>query len=426
MASIGEPRVVNLSGILIANRPVGPSDKLAIGPKLASKPDETRESPGETFVPSSPSPVKPDRPRLIVIDNHLPPPSLSLPGLFSVVEHAVQKETHGTKVVNTARAQGYQGTVYPLELRQAPTYQSARMDVAAGEVWEKNESRGQLRSALYAEVLSSRVMVLSTLTQDLEFLNQQNVTGTVVNASLGASLAGSVTGILDKRFGEKAAEDKEEGYEGKRLCLALDCDREKLISTDKQVARRESHLLLQRLFDLAESTSDDLEYVAIKSRYHAALQEFVDKGNSLVVSASNDGDVSEALTWLSETPMELPSRYQVNDLAHPLAVVVGATRADETGVKVAPYSSDYQGVNFYASGQAAGGDGQGTSFAAPRVAAVLAQLHFDQQGETSAAIENTLRQKFSTTLQDYEGHQQAPVLNEAAAQEYLFSRPSGG
>lgn len=103
--------------------------------------------------------------------------------------------------------------------------------------------------------------------------------------------------------------------------------------------------------------------------------------------------------------------------------MVGALKAQGEQIQIASYSSDYDGVNFYANGQLPEGEGSGTSFAAPRVAAVLAQLHYEHQDKTSAAIEDLLRDKFSSSLSDYQGRQPAPVLNEVAAQEYLLSNP---
>lgn len=251
------------------------------GPAASTATTREADPPVEGFSPS----VTALPPRLVVLDNHLALPRLLKPAAETEnQDKPVPFESpHGLEVVKTALAQGYQGVVYPFEYDSAPFFQASEMKSVAERLWNQNETAEQLRSSLYAQVLANRVALLNSISNDLESFSQKGVTGSVVNVSLGSGLASAVQAFLDRIDEDRG--QREAGYHGKRLCLALGLDHARLTSEDAQVSDLEAQKLMTKLLELAETSSDDLEYRASKARYDSSVQNFVANRNSLVVSA---------------------------------------------------------------------------------------------------------------------------------------------
>ena len=391
--------------------------------KSHAQPEKAAPGPQETFVASPPAPVKSLLPTLIILDSHSAPPSLAVPGLFAVVEHAATQEVaHGDMVSATARAQGFSGRLLEFNTSAQVFMQHYPAMEKVEQLWDKAASPQDLREALYLEALNRRCLTLDYISHDLEDYNKSGVKNCALNVSMGTSLASSVQNMLEGRMGPDA-KFMGQGYQSSRFCQAFGLDVERFRSPDPAIAGAETSKLIAHAMALVESTSQAPELLACKSRYDKAVTGFEQNQNSLVVGASNEGDFKDylALRTQGQTPPPIPAGYAANDLAHPLATVVGATTGSGPQEKVADYSSDYAGVNFYALGETPDAQ-EGTSFAAPRVAALMAQLRVEHPGASSAQLRNILSSSLGKQLPDYQGHQPAPVLDLLAAQEYLIAK----
>ena len=362
-------------------------------------------------------------PTLLILDSHSAPPSLSVPGPFAVIEHAATQEVaHGDMVSATARAQGFSGRLLEFNTSPKVFQQHYPTMEKVGELWDKAASPQDLRQALYLDALSHRLLTMDYISHDLEDFTQNGVKNCVLNVSLGSSLAGTVQTLLESRMGPKA-KFMGQGYQSSRFCQAFGLDVERFRSPDPAIAGAETSKLIAHVMALVESTSQAPEFVASQSRYDQAVTGFEHNQNSLIVSASNEGEFKDylAMRTQGQTPPQIPAGYAANDLAHPLATVVGATTGSGAQERVADYSSDYAGVNFYALGETPDAQ-EGTSFAAPRVAAIMAQLRVEHPQASSAQLRDILSGSLGKQLADYQGHQPAPVLDLQAAQEYLIAK----
>lgn len=324
-----------------------------------------------------------------MITKTLPQSPHLFPAKLVVLDHH-QREgdqpCHGEDVALVARSQGFQGNLYPLDASWRPLVQSSRMREVAGQLWRAADSPAQLRESLVAEALASRVGLLNSVSDDLELFNQRGVENTVVNLSQGSCPASAFRHIFDSKFEEEP---------GSRYRQAFGLEGE---------SEGETHAILKDLLELVAATSQDLEFQAARNRYTDALETFLERRNSVVVAAGNEGRMVDNCLSLTGRRLEVPASYFANDLAHPRVMVVGATES---------YSSEYPGVKVYAEGRTVDKQGEGTSFAAPRVAVVLAQLHADYPEESSQAIEERFKENFLRQTD-------RPDLSADAA-EYFFS-----
>jgi hypothetical protein len=143
---------------------------------------------------------------------------------------------------------------------------------------------------------------------------------------------------------------------------------------------------------------------------------------SVVVAAANSGNIVKDMARDAHgLDLKLPENFWNNRLANAQTVTVGATGQGET--RVAAYTNADQGIDFYADGDARVDTSHpdrlvnyGTSFATPRIGAVLAELHKLHPDWSTEQVQQEAR-RLTQNLSNYEGYVAAPVvLNQSARQ----------
>lgn len=198
---------------------------------------------------------------------------------------------------------------------------------------------------------------------------------------------------------------------------------EDLVSEDAEVQAAAHQRLYQGLADTFGQALQSEEVRSAQADFSQAVEDFEASGNSVVVSAGNWGEHAEIFSsFAGGAPINFPENFTENVLQADAATMVGATQWLNSGTeRVAPYSSP--GELYAAGGLALGEPGvastSGSSFAAPRVAAVMAELHQQYPDKSSAEIEEMVHQDYTHELQTPNGVIQ--VLDFEKTYEFLRS-----
>lgn len=339
-------------------------------------------------------------------------------------------EPHGVIVNRAAMQQGFKGQVYT---QASPSYLDPRYAPLSLQVVSGQEgSKERVISVIRKDAARQATQLLQLETNNLNDASKTGAKQTVVNMSSGVSKA-SIAGRLyseascawtkSSPYLEQSAKLKIKDY-----AMAFNLDASKLQSSDPKVNGPERAKLQQALVDQVSQGMDGSPEVAgAKKSFLAAVKGFESKHNSVVISAGNEGDV---LTNFKKDNggrnLRLPKDFDENVLQNSEVTSVGATRwygAEQLRETRANYSSKNGGVDVYASGSVAGtkdankAENFGTSFAAPRVAAAMAQLHKDNPSMSSAQVEALLKKNLTHSLATPQG--QLEVLDFGKTASYL-------
>lgn len=370
-------------------------------PSAATLPEEVESAPDTLLLSGLDAIAREQRPGVLwVVDQYGPPPSLGVPGPFAVVEHFV---SHGHKVIAAARESGFAGPVRALEINddldQLPFADEL---LRQQQLWQSDRPE-DLKESLRIYVLVQRKMALHDSSKKLEQLCQAGVRQSVVNLSLGTSQAESVQGLLSQVL-EGDAQTKV------KFVQAFGLDVARLSNPDTAVAGAERVRFHQQMFALVAGVEQDAGFLREKQRYDDNVARFESAHNSVVVAATNSGQLAELLQQHAlGMPSSVPVGAYRNDLSNERTTTVGAAHQEQ----VAAYSADDPGVAIYAQGQLElqGEHYSGTSLAAPRVAAAMAQLHKQRPELTSEAVEQALKQRLTALLGKSQGQSSAPLLD---------------
>lgn len=337
---------------------------------------------------------------LWVVDHFQMPPSMGIPGALSVVEHQCLKDCHGTQVASIARQ-----TVSHLPVvcvKGEREWWAEKHNFAWVQNWNQDRTPEALLQALKQRILTHRKSALESRTEVLRKMAEASVCQSVVNLSSGCGLAGTIAAFLGRTSYDP--EDPEERKSALRertlLGLALGLDVERLCCENPNVSRPEKARMFQKLVDLSVEGDSNPELIQAKRAYDQACAGLVANHNSIVVAAGNEQDLPAILSDYTGAELRLPPDFLLNDLTNSHTVAVGATQDSAPGSPMAEYSCRYPGVRFFASGQ--GPHGEGTSLAAPRIAAVLANIHRDHPDWDSSQCQDYLRQRYCIEQGDYQ------------------------
>lgn len=223
--------------------------------------------------------------------------------------------------------------------------------------------------------------VIYSAATPLRHLARWRLRGVVVNLSKGVSQARHVRAFYP------LLADNPRLLAGAARAWKLDLAA--LLSLDESASMPQRALLQQQLVDLVEARlSQSARLKAALEDYRRAVVTFEEGGNSVVVSAGNDGYSLQHMARLAggKEP-RVPADWMTNLLLLPETTNVGAADAE--------YSSPSPLLDVVAPGRAANCFSLGTSFAAPRVAAVLAELHRRNPQLTSQEVEDRLIREFT-------------------------------
>lgn len=317
---------------------------------------------------------------LIVVDQFMPQ---SYPGMPVEIPH-------GALVRQSALDTGFRGNLVnsPTDMAFTPQPLVKRQHELMLELAEPNLSPERTRALLAEQAEVGHLALLHKTTERLEGLTEAGVRNSAVNFSQGASKASAV---------QSAYVNAISGRQSDNITRALGVDPDKMFSQDPKVSVPERLRLQQGLTDLiSKSLDESARLKESQAKYQRAVQNFEKQHNSVVVSAGNEGDVANQLVDITEGQrIRLPQNWQNNVLVTPEVTSVGALK----GNRISSYSNRDSEVDLYANGDVTLPGQQevseGTSFAAPRVAAGMAALHGKYPQLSSAEVEARLKSQLT-------------------------------
>lgn len=357
---------------------------------------------------------------LVVVDGFAAPmPMFGIGGVNAPIQQA-----HGHLVSESARGEGFAGNLIPSELTGKYHQERFKINQALNE---PDLPREEFLKRLEMSVALQGVGLLDSMGDRLEGLKEAGLHHSAVNLSYGISQASAVEDKYIEAAMAWGGWGPVEGFKKPLLdnyARAFDLDSAKLSSQDPAVSGPERLKFQQALADQIGGVMENNPALQeSKQHFATAVRELEKNHNSVVVAASNEGSVLKELAQdsKSSTPLRVGSHFQDNILATPETTVVGSTTGAGAAEKVADYSSNYQEVDIYANGfapmpssTASRSNAQGTSFAAPKVAQVMAKLHELYPDKSSAEIESMVKEQLSHQLLSYDGNVERPVLNDHA------------
>ncbi|MFN8611613.1 MAG: S8/S53 family peptidase [Vulcanimicrobiota bacterium] len=314
---------------------------------------------------------------------------------------------HGENVAASARSTGFDG---PLRLRQFASTRSLVYDPRSALHPDRQADEYLHQLGHFAQERYLHVLVPAT--ERIEELNQAGVHHSALNISMGTSVL---------RLAKEHYQDLICGradLEGAARAYGLDA--QKLNSPDANVRQQEQQRLQQALIErLQETVHKSASIQQAEGDYGRAVERFVASRNSLVVAGGNDGEVLEQMAEESggRMPRVSPSAWD-SPLITSQVVAVGGT-ASETASQPAAYSRSHRQNQLYATGGVPGSlFEKGSSFAAPRVAALMAELHRRHTALNSREILDEVVRDFTQPRQNTD----LPVLNLEATRRFLEQR----
>lgn len=359
----------------------------------------------------------PPAPGTVLVIDHFDRSPASVP--LSFLRGNYLEEGHGRIVKETSQSMGGVAVDRPLPL--APGCREiSREALKALDSPSLCPALGRKYLADFVESLDAGLLL--GVKSDLDELRRLGVTGCVVNLSLGLDQAKLVDFLFDFLAQRPTALQN--------ACRALGLDSQRLLGPDESVAAAERRKLMEALVEVvADCCSASPALREAQASYRQSVAALVERKNSVVVSAGNSGGAQEELRRRmgDGQPLRLPANFAHSQLCVPEVVAVGATTgcSTESPEQVEQYSSPDPEVDLYAPGQASSCLAQGTSFAAPRVAAALARLHRQSPGKTSAEVLAQLIDEDTHRLNSYGPHPQRPVLNHGASPTF-YKRDDAG
>lgn len=339
---------------------------------------------------------------------------------------------HGNYVVGAARQQGFRGNIVGTNRSAAgPGPVDRQVMRHENDLMTPGRSTRQTIGDIRAWAGTSSASLLEQQSNHLDRLTRSGATNSAVNFSQGSSKASNVQQLYLKlmpalRLNRDENDPRFAGANAmvENIASAAGLDMTRLRSTDPKVRNAERGRMTQFLIDQVSAGMDSNPTLAAsRRRYNTSVNNFEARNNSVVISASNEG---QALSDLKEAHggyrLGAPSDFSRNVLQNNAVTSVGATRGDNTR---ADYTSNSPGIDVYANGRTGyhssnGGEIDGTSFASPRVAAMMAELHRRNPNMSSAQVENLVQQQLSRNTTD--GGNRMFVLDDQRTSSFLAGR----
>ncbi len=340
---------------------------------------------------------------------------------------------HGNVGAHAAEQHGFRGPIYA-EKYGSDTYVPSQAGATASRLSEKPLAPAAARQAIERYASQSQQGLLSNVTGDLNKVRETGLHDSAINVSMGTHPQNIALALYERvrsaptqpapppppESGFTDYANKEYQF-AQNVMGAYGIDQSKLNSTDSKVSGPERLRLQQGLLDAAQRGGKTDEVQQAKKEYGQAVRAVESRNNSVVVSAGNQEQVLDQLAAdAGGRRVKAEANSNHNVLVNSDVTTVGATRWNTKGQeRLAEYSTRDPEVDIYASGSVGNGENQnrantmGTSFSAPRVAAMMASLHGTRPGTPSRAAENLMRNRLTHPL----GQEQ--VLDFGKAEEYM-------
>lgn len=364
------------------------------------------------------------------------PGTLFVDDTFTVQDPAALAEprsaAHGYTVAEAARDHGFTGPIVGSQslpnLLAVGGMQSAEQTLRTPGLDQE-----AALSALDMLVTNSAGGLLDQKARVLDGLTCDGVNGSAVNFSQGTSPA-RIVGNLYREIepvlsGQTSSLDPASLAQREamlaNLGTAFSVDPQALSSDDQTIRQQAQQSLVQGLVDRVSQAFDSPWVAGSEQRYEAAVGRFEAANNSVVVSAGNEGLIAPQLTQ-AIGDLSFPEGFDRNVLDAGGATAVGATRwfanGGELEERLATYSNP---AEVYASGSVATAEPEvagalGSSFASPRLAAVLAQVHGQNPDLSSDQAVTQVQEEMTHPLPTSEG--EVLVLDYSRVYEFLQTR----
>lgn len=337
---------------------------------------------------------------------------------------------HGEIVYRSARQLGFEGEVVRSEVPENPlTRKSRRLDSHLDQRQFSPEEMRQFLSDYSMQCVAGQTQ---TATQDLRKFLDEGAHHSAINLSRGCSPAQAAEAIYARISPAFSAGDPvASGLAGRRLAKiapGLDSKVEELTSSDPAVRRPARLHLQQKLVELVDqAVRTDPTVKQAQEDYESVVAQLAERKVSVVVAAANSGEVLDHFAADTDgARVQVSDDFWRNRLASDGVVTVGATRMRGGQQQVTEYTNYDKGIDFYADGDAYVDHDHpeklvnyGTSFAAPRLGAVLADTHEKQPDWTNAQVEAFVADQLAARQLDLKGHSPASALDSARAGQYL-------
>lgn len=328
---------------------------------------------------------------------------------------------HGLLVQQAGQSQGFAGPI--LQLQRPMGNSGGALDqkvYSEMALTQQLLSKSEVYQGLDCLFQSAAVTLLNSETEALQRVVASGARHSVVNLSQGTSIASESFQILAKASHGWTSEQVPDRAEGEcllqNLATAFDLNLEHLKSKDPSVCGPERQKLQQAVVDKAASSFSSPWVESNRAAFRATVAAVESGLNSVVISAGNEAKFKDYLREGNQgLSISLPEQFERNILQNDLITSVGSADGEGGRTAIAPYSNT--DASIYANGHV--GELQGTSFAAPKIAAVMTELHRQNPTWTSERVESELRRQLSERV-DGDSFQYR-VLDENQAKELLHN-----
>lgn len=361
------------------------------------------------------------------------PGSLYLSDFFET--HSEDFIPHGETVARSAQQLGFRGAVVRHEVPEnQDTHLAHKFDVYLDQ---RQFTPDEMKDLLRNYTSQCQVGQMQSATQDLKMWLDQGVHHSAVNLSRGCGQAQVVDAIYHKVSPAFSATDPVGQIKARqrlaKMAPGLGLNPADLTSSDPAVSRPARLQFQQRLVDLVDEASRQSPKLAqAQADYDATVARLAEQKVSVVVAAANSGQIlAEMAADVDGQSVRVSDNFWNNRMASAGVVTVGGTSQGVGGLSVADYTNRDGGIDFYADGDARVDPknperlvNYGTSFATPRIGAVLAELHRQHPDWSNGQTEQYLKDRLSTMQVEWKGRVAAPTLDSRLAHDFLIG--SGG
>lgn len=318
----------------------------------------------------------PEEPQVAVIDR------------FAPIGHDNLPPEHGDRVINVLKREG--------ELTDADILQVGNSAMVPSQIFTlPGEQSASERVDRFIEVFQSENLQNTTDALD-RILEHGPESLTTINQSQGLSELGVVEAMAREsfEFGPDGAPVRDE--QGNKVLTDSGRVIFEGLGVEADTSPENVDAFLAAAVERTYEVHQDSPMIAdARERHEEVSQDILDSGINYVVAAGNDGD---SVRTLAELDVNVSPTADDNLLSNPHNVTVGAFDSQGTATTsddvVATFSSDSPEVDFLADGvDVPAGDSlqTGTSFAAPDVAAELANLARENPEQDALEVRETLR-----------------------------------
>ena len=318
-------------------------------------------------------------------------------GSLLVSDVFTSSESHGVDVAKAAWSAGFQGPIFYQQAVSEPLPPLREHQQALLELGKPALSREAVSCALQKFVVGPPLHMLMSATDEVNRAAQGGANNSVLNLSSGTCKA-QVASLLY----QQALRGENGPALVSNLANHFHIDLDKIGQGDLEELARFQQSVIDHVSQTWDQEPRILEH---KQEFQQAVRHFESGHNSVVIAAGNEGLIEPTMEMQSRADLQVPADFEENVLESPEATHVGATIILAGVEAPARYSSSWPGVEFFTSGDEVPGTEfddskglgkSGSSLAAPRVGALMAEIHRRHPEYSSVEVEKVVGEKFAS------------------------------